>query len=148
MLAHLLSYPALALAAVLGVAAGLGGYSFVYARGGSYLTDDPAACANCHVMQSRYDGWRKGPHHAAAVCNDCHTPSHPAAKYLTKASNGWHHSKAFTTGEFPDEIMMRPASRAVVEGQCRQCHADVVASIDAGGETSCIRCHESVGHLR
>jgi hypothetical protein len=35
-----------------------------------------------------------------------------------------------------------------VEGQCRHCHADMVLTMTAGGELSCIRCHESVGHLR
>lgn len=33
-----------------GLAVGVGGYTFVYARGASYLTNDPAACANCHVI--------------------------------------------------------------------------------------------------
>lgn len=38
-------------AILLGTAfvAGIGGYTFVYAKGGSDLTNDPAACANCHV---------------------------------------------------------------------------------------------------
>ena len=31
----------LALAVAVGVAAGLGGYTFVYAKGASYLTNDP-----------------------------------------------------------------------------------------------------------
>ena len=37
-------------AVVIGIAIGLGSYTFVYARGYSYLTNDPAACANCHIM--------------------------------------------------------------------------------------------------
>jgi cytochrome c nitrite reductase small subunit len=145
--ASLFGASALVLAALVGAAAGIGGYTFVYARGNSYMTDDPSACANCHVMQSHYDGWRRGPHHAAAVCNDCHTPSNPAAKYVIKALNGYHHSSAFTSGNYPDAIMMRPTSRAIVEAQCRNCHADMVAAM-GGGDVSCIRCHESVGHLR
>jgi cytochrome c nitrite reductase small subunit len=140
--------PTLALVAALGAVAGIGGYTFVYARGGDYVTDDPAACANCHVMRAEYDGWRNGPHHAAATCNDCHTPSGALAKYVVKTLNGWHHSKAFTTGAFPDVIQMRASSRAVVEAQCKTCHADLVAEMSRGGEVSCIRCHESVGHLR
>ena len=40
--------PALVVGASLGVIAGIGGYTFVYAKGASYLTNDPAACANCH----------------------------------------------------------------------------------------------------
>jgi cytochrome c nitrite reductase small subunit len=46
-----------ALAVSLGVAAGVGGFTFVYAKGASYLTNDPAACANCHVMEEHYSGW-------------------------------------------------------------------------------------------
>jgi cytochrome c nitrite reductase small subunit len=139
--------PMLALTALLGVVAGVGGYTFVYARGASYLTDDPAACANCHVMQQQYEGWRRGPHHAAAVCNDCHVPSGTLARAAVKALNGWHHSSAFTTGDYPDAIVIRESSREVVEGQCRTCHADLVAAM-GGPDVSCIRCHESVGHLR
>ena len=30
-----------------------------YAQGFSYLSDDPAACANCHIMREHYDGWQK-----------------------------------------------------------------------------------------
>ena len=37
---------------VLGAALGLGAYTFAYARGWAYMTDDPRACANCHVMNA------------------------------------------------------------------------------------------------
>jgi cytochrome c nitrite reductase small subunit len=40
---------------VFGLLAGLGLYTFVYAQGGSYLTNDPAACVNCHVMNEQYN---------------------------------------------------------------------------------------------
>ena len=36
-------------AVLAGVAAGVGGFTFVYARGYSYLTNDPKACVNCHT---------------------------------------------------------------------------------------------------
>ncbi len=58
----------------IGVLTALGGYTFIYARGYSYLTNDPAACANCHVMRDHYNAWMKGSHRAVAMCNDCHTP--------------------------------------------------------------------------
>lgn len=143
-----ITLPMLALTGLLGLAAGIGGYTFLYAQGGSYVTDDPAACANCHVMQGQFDGWQRGPHHHVAVCNDCHVPSGPVARYVVKALNGWHHSSSFTTGNYPDAIRIREESRAIVEGQCRTCHADLVASMEGGEQVSCIRCHESVGHLR
>jgi cytochrome c nitrite reductase small subunit len=56
----------------LGLAAGLGAYTFIYAKGGSYLINDPAVCANCHVMNEHYSGWIRSSHRAVAVCNDCH----------------------------------------------------------------------------
>ena len=133
-------------AATLGLAAGVGGYAFTYAKGSSYLGNDPRTCANCHVMQGHLDGWQKSSHHGIATCNDCHTPSGPL-KYAVKAENGFHHSSAFTTGSFPDVIRARPESRAVVEGRCRSCHADVVDAMGTEGE-SCLRCHDQVGHLR
>jgi cytochrome c nitrite reductase small subunit len=74
---------------VLGVGIGLGSYTFVYARGWAYMTDDPRACANCHVMNEQYDGWIKSSHRSVAVCNDCHVPDGVVAKYATKASNGF-----------------------------------------------------------
>ena len=59
-----------------------------------------------------------------------------ASKYASKAENGWHHSMAFTVGGFPDVIRARPESRAVIEGQCRHCHAELVAAMTMGATTS------------
>lgn len=150
----------LLLSALVGVAVGVAGFTFVYARGASYMTDDPRACANCHVMNEQYSGWLKASHHNVAVCNDCHAPHAFLGKYATKALNGWHHSVAFTTGDFPEPIRITPRNREVTEGQCRYCHAEIVQAIDpdprgasasadahaGAGTVSCIRCHRSVGH--
>ena len=65
---------------------GLGGYAFHYAKGSSYLGNDPATCANCHVMAGHLDGWQAAPHHRVATCNDCHTPAGPVSKYVVKAA--------------------------------------------------------------
>jgi cytochrome c nitrite reductase small subunit len=141
-----------AVAMLCGGGVGIGAYTFLYARGWSYLTNDPAACANCHVMHEQYDGWLKGSHRAVAVCNDCHVPHDVVGKYLTKARNGFWHSYYFTTGTFPEPIRATPRSRAIAEAACRHCHAPVVQAMGtpshAGStEISCIRCHGSVGHL-
>jgi cytochrome c nitrite reductase small subunit len=139
------------LAVALGLAAGVGGYTFIYARGASYLTNDPAACANCHIMREHFEGWIKSTHRIAAVCNDCHTPPGLLAKYATKASNGFWHSFAFTSGRFPEPLRITPRNRDVTERACRHCHRAIVEAIDgpqqAGGRLSCLRCHASVGHL-
>jgi cytochrome c nitrite reductase small subunit len=134
-----------------GVAAGVGGYTFVYAKGGSYMTNDPRACANCHIMQEQYDGWLKSSHRNVAVCNDCHTPHDFIGKYTTKALNGYHHSLAFTTGEFHEPIQIKARNKAITEAACRSCHQEITQAIDPvhrpDEEMSCIRCHSSVGHM-
>jgi cytochrome c nitrite reductase small subunit len=38
-----------------GLFVGLAAYTFLYAKGYSYLTNNPEACANCHVMQAQYE---------------------------------------------------------------------------------------------
>lgn len=137
-----------ALAAAAGLALGLGAYAFEYAKGSSYLGNDPATCANCHVMASHYAGWQAAPHHHVATCNDCHTPAPFFSKYLVKATNGYHHSMAFTFGGYPEVIKARPESAAVVQDNCIRCHEALVEDMAHGGEVSCVRCHRSVGHLR
>jgi cytochrome c nitrite reductase small subunit len=142
---------AVILAVTIGIAVGIGAYTFVYARGGSYLTNDPNACANCHIMREQLDGWTASSHRSVAVCNDCHAPHSIVGKYVTKAVNGFWHSFAFTSGRFPEPITIGPRNRAVTEGACRHCHEAIVQAIDpmsrGGQATECIRCHRSVGHL-
>jgi len=146
--------PGILLGVALGMAVGVGAYTFAYARGWSYLTDDPAACANCHVMREQFDGWLKSPHRAVASCNHCHTPANLVGKYATKASNGFWHSFYFTTGGYEDHIQIKPHSREITEQACRGCHREIVDAIEpshptaAAGQLACLRCHASAGHLQ
>ena len=94
---------AIAAVVLLGAALGLGTYTFAYAQGWAYLTDDPRACANCHVMNEQYDGWIKSSHRSVAVCNDCHVPHSFAAKYLTKATNGFRHCTTSHAARSPSQ---------------------------------------------
>lgn len=137
------------LSLAVGLALGVGGYTFVFARGASYMTDDAAACANCHVMDDYYSAWLKSSHHSVAVCNDCHTPAGFLPKYATKTSNGFWHSFAFTTGRFPDPLRIKPHNYAIAEQACHKCHQDMVEALGPFGQerVECIRCHAHVGHL-
>ena len=148
-------YAFVIVAVAVGLAAGIGAFTFVYARGASYLTDDPGACANCHIMREQYDGWITSSHRAVAGCNDCHTPHALVPKYATKALNGFWHSFAFTSGRFPDPLRIKPHNREITEQACRKCHSEIVDAIEtpqietaheAAPRLSCIRCHASVGH--
>jgi cytochrome c nitrite reductase small subunit len=138
------------LAVLIGLILGVSFYTFIYAKGYSYLASDPAACTNCHVMRSYYDGWVQSTHHAAATCNDCHTPANPVAKLATKTANGFTHSWAFTTGRFPDAVQIKARNHGVTEAACRNCHLNLVQVINgphaAGRGISCIHCHASAGH--
>ena len=143
-------------ALLVGVAAGLGFFTFGYAKGASYLTNDPAACANCHVMNEHYAAWMKSSHRSVATCNDCHTPHNLIGKYTTKALNGFWHSFYFTTGQYPDPLRITPRNHRVTEQACRYCHSEIVSAIDPdphstgssgpGEPASCVRCHAYVGH--
>ena len=136
-----------------GVLIGVGGYTFVYAKGYSYLTNDPAACANCHIMRDHLKAWTRSSHGAVAVCNDCHTPPDLVGKYSTKALNGFWHSFYFTTGRYPDPLRITPRNQQVTEKACRNCHAEMAAAIDpvsshhGAGRLRCTTCHNNVGHI-
>lgn len=132
-------------AALAGSAAGLGAFTFVYAKGASYLSTDPAVCANCHIMGEHYAAWQQSSHRTAAGCADCHMPHNPVGKYLAKASNGFWHSLAFTTGAFPDPLQIKPHNRDITEAACRSCHAEIVAAIDPLEESGRIEIRAGAG---
>lgn len=144
------------LAVALGALAGIGGYTFSYAKGLSYLSSDPRACVNCHIMQREYDGWQKAGHHHVAVCIDCHVPQEFVRKYLVKAENGWRHGKLFTTGGFVEPIEVKAAGRAILQENCVRCHGALTAEMrrvaaplsahPPSENLPCTHCHSEVGH--
>lgn len=158
-----------ALAAVLALGAFIGAGLFVvdHSEATSYISYDPRACANCHVMRDEYNGWARSSHHAAATCNDCHTPHNGLAKWQMKAVHGVRHSYGFTFDNFHEPIQIKSDSLAVVEQNCLRCHAEIAGDIGPQGlqaharhetagtdftasiteiSSSCIHCHANVGH--
>ena len=145
------NWPGLILSAFLGTLLGSGGYAVYYGEGTSYLSNDPKACVNCHIMREQYDGWQKASHHAVATCNDCHLPHDLLRKYLIKAENGLWHSKGFTLQDFPEPIRIRPRNARILNQNCVECHRAMVSEIvgHAGNDEeagNCVRCHSQVGH--
>jgi cytochrome c nitrite reductase small subunit len=139
-------------AGMFGALVGLGAFTFGYGKGAAYLSSDPRACVNCHVMQDHFDAWQHSSHHRVATCNDCHLPHHPIGKWVTKADNGFFHSLAFTLMNFHDPIQIKPRNRRVTQGTCLHCHESVVHQMlpeDPNGEMlACIHCHRDVGHAQ
>jgi len=130
---------------------GVGSYTFLYAKGLSYMSDDPEVCINCHIMQSQYDSWQKSSHHAVAVCVDCHLPHDFLGKYIAKADNGWHHSKGFTLQNFHEPIMIKAPNARILQDNCLACHQDMVHELVVGVNgpaeaVRCVHCHVTVGH--
>jgi len=147
-----LSVLAIVIALLFGIAGGLGAFTFGYGDGTAYMSNDPNACINCHVMQDHFDSWVNSSHEKVAVCNDCHLPPDPIGKWVTKADNGFFHSLAFTTGDFHEPIQIKPRNRRVTQRACLHCHSDFVDHMrpaQPGGDMlNCIHCHQSVGHAR
>ena len=139
------------LAVLMGALLGIGGYTFYYAHGLSYLSSDPKACVNCHIMRPQFDSWQKSSHHAVAKCVDCHLPHDFLGKYLAKGLNGYHHSKGFTLQDFHEPIMIKAKNARILQDNCVACHRDLVHELIGGAngapdEVRCVHCHSSVGH--
>ncbi len=144
---------ALLLSVLAGLLVGLCAFTAKEAEATSYLSNDPRACVNCHIMREQYDSWQHSGHHTAATCNDCHVPVDFLGKYLTKVEHGYRHSKAFTLQNFHEPIRITPSSLEVVQQNCLRCHGEFVSSIAGHGapgaaatEFDCVHCHSHVGH--
>ena len=138
-------------AIAMGLVGGLGAFTFRYAEGLSYLSSDPRACVNCHIMRDEYASWQHGVHHATATCVQCHLPHDFVGKWLAKGVNGWNHSKAFTLQDFPEPIRIGPKNARILQENCIACHAAMVSELVRGSTTDpdavlCVQCHRGVGH--
>lgn len=131
---------------------GIGLYLFVYAKGYSYLTNNPETCMNCHVMRDQFSTWNKSSHHTIASCQDCHMSGSILNKIKIKISNGFWHSWAFTTGRFKEPIRIKEHNMKIVENSCFHCHSELLQSSNIGAHKakalSCMQCHQGVGHIK
>lgn len=140
------------LAVLFGLMIGLGYFTWGYAEGGSYFSNDPNACANCHIMREYLDSWQKSSHKQVASCNDCHTPRSIVPKLVSKTENGIRHSWKFTFQTYPERLQITPMNLDALQTNCIVCHRGFVAEIRSGSthaepdERNCVHCHEGVGH--
>ena len=136
---------------LIGVLVGVTAFTFHYAEGFSYASNDPKVCVNCHIMNQQFTSWQKSSHHAAATCVDCHLPHSLVPKMMAKASNGYHHSKGFTFQDFHEPIMIKANNSQILQESCLRCHDDMVHNLVMGAKSEkdavrCVHCHQSVGH--
>lgn len=142
-------WPMYTMFAVVGILFGLSVFTFGYAEGLSYFSNDPQACTNCHVMREELDAWSRSSHKAVAGCNDCHTPHTFPEKWLIKGLNGFKHSWAFTSGNFPEPIRIGALNAKIAQDNCIACHEALTANVhrpDSAETLRCVACHGNVGH--
>ena len=116
----------------------------------SYLSEDPAACVNCHVMNAAYDSWQHSSHSQQTTCNSCHLPQGSILKkYAFKASDGLRHATVFSLRMEPQNFVLNEAAESVVRDNCIRCHEKVVSGFsdeNHGEGRLCWDCHSSVPH--
>ncbi|WP_290661309.1 MULTISPECIES: cytochrome c nitrite reductase small subunit [Ignavibacterium] len=144
---------------LFGIGAGLLLLTLHLARATSYLSDNPAACVNCHVMAPYYATWERGSHGRVATCNDCHIPHDNIVNtYLFKAMDGMRHSYVFTFRLEPQVIRIKQAGKDAVQQNCIRCHQNVIHPISlraisgqiiqGEGDGYCWDCHRETPHGR
>ena len=144
---------------LLGVIVGLGVYIARISNVTSYLTDDPRACINCHVMTTEYITWKHSSHRNVASCNDCHVPhDNVFNKYYFKARDGMYHATIYTTRMEPQAIVMHEPGQKVVQQNCIRCHSDQVTDAKMTSwvathtedrmDRTCWECHRETPHGR
>lgn len=142
---------------LIGVGFGMSLLVIHLARADSYLSDNPSACVNCHVMAPYYATWERGSHGKITTCNDCHIPQNNVVNsYLFKARDGIQHSYVFTFRLEPQVIRLKQSSKDVVQQNCIRCHQDLIhpvslraisgKSIIQKGEGYCWDCHRETPH--
>ena len=143
-----------------GLVVGLGGLFMYLLRMHTYLTDDPAACVNCHIMTPYYATWMHSSHARDATCNDCHVPHNNIfAKYFFKAKDGMNHVRKFVTFNERQAITAEDASAGVIMDNCIRCHTQLnqefvntgmISYVDTknGKGKACWDCHTDVPHTK
>lgn len=143
-----------------GIIAGLGGYTIYMSRAHSYLSDDPSACINCHIMTPYYQSWNHSSHAQWATCNDCHVPQDNIINsYAFKAKDGLYHAAVFTARKEPQSIRPRDESYGVIMNNCIRCHTELntefvktgmisYCDVKEGKGKACWDCHTEVPHTK
>ena len=143
-----LTTAAIVAAAMAGLFAAVGLFTLDYAKGLSYLSTDPSACANCHIMQPQFDSWERASHRNVAGCVDCHLPASGIDKWIEKAKQGYRHSAAFTLQNFREPIQITEGSRDILQRNCVGCHRELTAELEVAHADGvrCVHCHRRAGH--
>jgi cytochrome c nitrite reductase small subunit len=129
------------------IAVGLGAFTAFGPPGLYAKSESPEFCGSCHVLQPEYEAWFHSGAHHNIKCVDCHLPNNNLPNHLFwKTVDGVKDSLAFHTGFVSETIHISDRGAAVVEGNCRRCHADLLAQIKENRR--CWDCHRRMSHKR
>ena len=142
------------------VAIGVFAYVVHISKALSYLSADPKACINCHVMNTQYATWQHSSHAQTAGCVDCHLPrDNMVNKYIAKAKDGYNHTVAFTFNTYKNAIKISDDGAKRVQENCISCHASINANVVSNSYLNhkdddpsvatgrrCWECHKEVPH--
>lgn len=141
------------------VALGMFGYLVDKSKALSYMSSDPKACINCHVMHTQYATWQHSSHAQRATCVECHLPRDSFInKYIAKARDGWNHTVVFTANSYAQNIGISDDGASRVQDNCVSCHARLTQVLvsnndryhDYAGiprtDRKCWDCHKDVPH--
>ena len=145
--------------ATLAVFTGISFLILYLSKAHSYISDNPKACTNCHIMAPQYATWSHSSHREVTHCNDCHVPHNNFFnKYYFKAKDGLRHATIFTLRNEPQVIFIKEEGAEAVHTNCIRCHFDQLvdpklnAMVDNHSgkmtERKCIECHREVPHGR
>jgi cytochrome c nitrite reductase small subunit len=141
-----------------GIIAGLAAYTLYASRAWAYLSDQPSACVNCHIMAPYYATWSHSSHGRDVTCSDCHIPhDNPARKWYFKSTDGIKHAAAFTLRKEPQVIQAKPGSDNIIRQNCIRCHTQLNTEFVKTGRTEapakmadestrCWHCHRNIPH--
>ena len=135
-------------------------YLIVAAKAFSYLSKDPKACINCHVMNTQYATWQHSSHAQRATCVECHLPTDGVIeKYMAKARDGFNHTLAFTLNTYDHAMRISEDGAKRVQKNCIKCHKSVTSVIGSNADKyhnfdddyvengrKCWSCHKQVPH--
>ena len=151
------------IACLAGMLVGVAGFTFDYAEGLSYLSNEPKACVNCHIMNDQFDSWRKGPHHAVGHLQRLPPAGAPSREVPRQGAqrlpplDGLHlpaiAARAIRTQKlfFHEPIRIKPSNSQILQDNCLRCHGDLVHEVVRGSTWAddairCVHCHRGVGH--
>ena len=135
-------------------------YLIIAAKALSYLSTDPKACINCHVMNTQYATWQHSSHAERATCVECHLPTDGFIdKYVAKAKDGFNHTLAFTLDNYDHAMKISDDGAKRVQKNCISCHSSITSVVSSNANKyhnfddenvengrKCWSCHKQVPH--